>query len=177
MCPNINLLKTYKVYPRKLSFNYMTDRFFVYVYIDPFQPLKKPMAVKVQNKKYCFAFNPIYVGKGTGGGYRQNQHIADFLNNKNHNPKKRELFQKIQEGMADAVAKDAHQMPWNWKEYQNNYIIILETFNTAVDLLNFEVALINQLGTVFDKTGPLGNKIKNATKYDFAKRTGNGQVL
>jgi len=176
MCPNITLLKTYKVYPRKLDFNYMKDQFFIYVYLNPFKDYKRAKSFKVNNKEYCFAYEPIYIGKGTGAGYRQNQHLTAFLKGREKNRFKQEILEKISKGMADAAAKQEHTKPWNWKEYQDGYVIILETFQDPKQLLKFEMTLINNIGTIFDRTGPLANKIKNAYNYDNLS-TGNGPLL
>jgi len=176
MCPNINLLKTYKVYPRKLDFKYMTDKFFIYVYLNPFEDLKKPKEYYFDNYSYCFAYMPIYIGKGTGSGYRQNQHIKAFRDNREGNQLKVQAFQNLQNKMADAAAKQDHTKPWNWKEYQDSYIIILKTFNDPKQLLKYEMELIQGIGTVFNKTGPLVNKIRNAYKFDNLG-TGGGPLL
>jgi len=166
MCPNIQLLKTYRVYPRKLEFNYLKDKFFIYIYLDPFQEFQKPKVYNIDQKEYCFAYQPIYVGKGTGSGYRQNQHIKTFLSGRENNKIKVEAFKQIADKMANAAAKGDHTKPWNWKEYQDSYVIILETFFDPKQLLRFEVELIQGIGTIFDKTGPLVNKIKNAYRFD-----------
>lgn len=177
MCPNFALLKSYKVYPRKIDFNYMRDRFFIYVYLNPFKELRRPLTARAGGKEYCFAYEPIYVGKGTGAGYRQNQHLQNFKNDRESNIQKVKALSEIQKKMAEAVAKQDHSKPWNWQEYKDGYIVILEVFPDARHLLNFEIELINDIGTIYDHKGPLTNKIKNAYKYDFVDRTGNGQVL
>jgi hypothetical protein len=174
MCPGINLLKTYKVYPRKINFSYTRDNFFIYIYLDPFQELVKAKSYKIDNTEYCFAYMPIYVGKGTGAGYRQNQHLTSFKSGKENNVLKVEAFKRIQEKMADAAAKQDHTKPWNWKEYQDGYIIILETFNNPKKLLSFEIELIQSIGTIFDHSGPLTNKIKNAYKFN---NLGTGNII
>ena len=166
MCPNINLLKSYKVYPRKINFNYHKDKFFIYVYLDPFKEYNKPLAIKVNGPEYCFAYEPFYIGKGTGAGYRHNQHISSFKKNTENNPFKVAALKRIEEEMSLAAAKHIENKPWNWTEYQKQFVIILETFQDPKDLLKFEMSLINQLGTVKDKKGPLANKIKNAYKFD-----------
>jgi len=177
MCPNLNLLRSYKVYPRLLDFNYMKDRFYLYIYLDPFKELSSPLTIKIQGEEFCFAYTPIYLGKGTGAGYRHNQHVTSYLNTFENNQYKKKTFDGIHQQMSVAAAKNEHNKPHDWKEYQKSYIIILKTFETAVDLLRFETEFINKLGTQFDKTGPLSNKIKTATKYDFANSTGNGRIL
>jgi hypothetical protein len=154
----------------------MIDKFFIYVYLNPFKEYEKPKSFKFDNKEYCFAYEPIYVGKGTGAGYRQHQHLTSFLSGKEHNPYKIKILEKIRNGMATAVAKHDHTKPWNWKEYQEGYVIVLETFKDPKILLKTEVKIINEIGTQFDKTGPLANKIKNAYSYDNLG-TGSSPIL
>jgi hypothetical protein len=144
----------------------MVDKFFIYMYLDPFQEYVKPKEYNILNKNYCFAYAPIYVGKGTGAGYRQNQHLSTFISGRENNQYKKQVFDNIQRKMADAAAKGDHTKPWNWKEYQNAYIVILETFHDPKQLLKFEMELIQGIGTIFDKTGPLSNKIKNAYSFN-----------
>jgi len=177
MCPNFALLRTYKVYPRKIDFNYVKDRFFIYVYLDPFKELTKPLVARAGGKEWCFAYEPIYVGKGTGSGYRQHQHLQSFKNDKENNQFKKTKFQEIQKNMANAVAKNDREKPWNWDEYKVSYIIVLEVFPDARQLLNFEVELIKNIGTKVDNSGPLTNKIRNAYKFDFADRTDSGNLF
>jgi hypothetical protein len=177
MCPNINLLKSYKVYPRQTHFNYLKDLYFIYVYLNPFAELKQPMEVKTSEGTFCFAYLPIYVGKGTGSGYRQNQHIQAFLRGNENNILKKAAFEHLKDEMAKAASMGQKDKPWNWKEYQNSYVIILKTFDDPKKLIDFEISLIKQIGTVWDKTGPLTNKIKNVNKYDFVTGTGKTQVF
>lgn len=166
MCPNLTLLKTYKVYPRLTNFNYNIDNLFIYIYVDPFEELEKPKAYKAGGTEYCFAYSPIYLGKGTGAGYRQHQHLQAFIQGREKNPYKVAAFKKIQGQMAEAAATGDHTKPWNWKEYQERYIIILRTFQNPKDLLKFEMELIKNIGTVHNKRGPLANKITNAYAFD-----------
>jgi len=176
MCPNITLLKTYKVYPRKLDFNYLKDQFFVYVYLNPFEEYNRAKSFKISGKEYCFGYEPIYIGKGTGAGYRQNQHLTTFLKGRENNRFKNNTLERISKNMANAAAKQDISKPWNWKEYQEGYVIVLETFPDPKQLLKFEMEIINSIGTQFDKTGPLANKIKNAYSYENLS-TGNGPLL
>ncbi len=168
MCPNINLLRSYKVYPSEINFRYQAHKFFIYVYLNPF--IEYPTAMKAKAgsppKEYCFAYEPIYLGKGTASGYRHNQHLKAFQTKREKNIWKIKSFQNIQDKMAEAVATEDHTKPWNWKEYQQEYIIILETFQDPKELLRFEMQMINSFGTQWDNTGPLSNKIKNAYKFD-----------
>jgi len=166
MCPNIRLLKTYRVYPRRLDFNYHKDKFFIYIYLNPFKEFKRPKKYKIQGKEYCFAYEPIYIGKGTGAGYRQHQHITSFKSGKENNPYKVKVLNSIKDGMADAAAKNEDSKPMNWKEYQDGWVIVLETFQDPKQLLKFEMELINIIGVQKDRTGPLANKIKNAYAFD-----------
>ncbi len=171
MCPNMNLLKTYKVYPSKLDFKYHKHKFFTYVYLDPFEELPKPLEVTApvgssQPITFCFAYEPIYIGKGTGAGYRQNQHLKAFQSNKENNRYKVEAFQQIQKQMAEAAATQDNSKPWNWREYKEQYIKILYAFDDPKQLLRFEMTMIKEIGTRWDGTGTLTNKIKNAYKFD-----------
>jgi len=166
MCPNIALLKTYKVYPRKIEFNYLKDKFFIYIYLNPFVEYKRAKSYKIDNKEFCFAYEPIYIGKGTGAGYRQHQHLTAFLKGRENNSYKTKILDQISDGMAKAAATGDHTKPWNWKEYQTGYIVVLETFNDPKQLLKFEMKLINSIGTIFDHSGPLSNKIKNAYSFE-----------
>ncbi len=177
-CPNINLLKSYRVYPSQMNFNYQAHKFFVYVYLDPFQEFKRALTVKAGEPKveYCFAYAPIYLGKGTGAGYRHNQHLKAFQNKRENNQHKVKVFQEIQDGMARAAATEDHSKPWNWDEYKQGYVKILETFDDPKALLKFEMEMINGLGTKWDNTGYLSNKIKNAYKFDKLS-TGRPEVI
>ncbi len=168
MCPNIDLLRSYGVYPSKLDFNYHRYKFFIYVYLDPFQEFPKPFSVKagVPPKEYCFAYAPVYLGKGTGAGYRHNQHLKAFQSGRENNKYKVEAFKKIQDQMAEAAATQDSSKPWDWKEYKLKYVKILETFDDPKTLLKFEMEMISGLGTKWDNTGYLANKIKNAYKFD-----------
>ena len=176
MCPSINLLKTYKVYPSVLNLSYSKDKFFIYVYLDPFHEFQKPFSVKVQGTEYCFAYEPFYIGKGTNAsGYRQNQHISAFLKDKETNRLKIEKFQEVKEHMVQSAAQHDISKPWNWKEFQENYIKILKTFDNPTDLLKFEMEIIQKIGTVYQHKGPLVNKITNA--YRFEKLSAGKQPL
>jgi hypothetical protein len=166
MCPNINLLKTYGVYPSKVDFQYQSYKFFIYVYLNPFKEYKRPVIHKAgfPEQEFCFAYEPIYIGKGTGPGYRQNQHLSAFLNKKENNAWKVKTFNEIQANMAKAAANMQTDKPWNWEEYKKKYVKVLETFTTPKELLDFEMDLINSIGTQAKGNGPLTNKITNAYK-------------
>jgi hypothetical protein len=149
-----------------MDFNYARDNFFVYVYLNPFEEFDKPKKYKVGSQEFCFAYEPIYIGKGTGAGYRQHQHLAAFRQGRETNPYKKEIFESIYDDMAKAAAENDHTKPWNWKEYQDRYIIILDTFQDPKLLLKFEIDLIKNIGTLHGKKGPLANKITNAYAFD-----------
>lgn len=162
MCPNQRLLKTYKVYPKLHEFQYLRENFFIYIYMNPFREYDRPYNIKVQGLDFCMAYEPLYVGKGSNGnGYRQNQHIQAFLSDKEQNSIKTKWFKYLDEQMKKAQAMGDHTKPWNWKEYQKDWINVVRTFPTAQDLLKFEVEMIQKIGTKWDGTGPLVNKIKN----------------
>lgn len=161
-CPNMELLKRYKMFPRQLDFNYMKDRYFIYIYLDPFTELGKPFEVKTSEKKVCFAYEPIYIGKGTGAGYRHNQHISVFNREKEHNQYKIDKFKLIENQMREAAVAQNHSKPWNWKDYQNIWVFILSVEKDINSLLRNEMELIKTIGTLWDNTGPLTNKIKNS---------------
>lgn len=174
MCPNIHLLKTYKVFPRKLNFNYVTDAFFIYIYLNPFVEFQTPKSYKIGNREFCFAYEPIYVGKGTGAGYRHNQHLSTFIRGNENNSFKVQVFSELQNNLADAASKQERDKPWNFDEYQKQYVVILETFQDPRALLDFEMKLINNIGTLKDQKGPLANKIVNA--YKFGNLSGGRQI-
>jgi len=145
--------------------------------LDPFTEYQQPKEVKVKNENFCFAYEPFYIGKGTGAGYRHNQHISAFIKGNENNPFKIQKFKELAEKMAEAAAKHENSKPWNWSEYQKNWVIILKTFDNPKDLLEFEMEFIKKLGT--KKTGgPLTNKIENAFRYSaHLMNTGKSSIL
>jgi hypothetical protein len=162
-CNNLNLLRLYKIYPKIDNFNYMRYQFYIYIYLDPFEKLDKPFKIKApDNKDYCSAYTPIYVGKASrGAGYRHNQHIQSYLKNKENNVLKIKKFKEIEKNMAYAKKHNLIGVPHDWKEYQLNWIVIHQSFNDAKKLLDYEVKLIQTLGTQYKRKGPLVNKIEN----------------
>jgi hypothetical protein len=155
----------------------MRDRFFIYAYLDPFKELTKPLQVTAGSKEICFGYEPFYIGKGTGSGYRQHQHLKEFLDKREINRYKVEKLVEIESNMAKAAAKGDISKPWNWEEFQKEWIIIIDTFENSHALVNFELELINKIGTRFDNSGPLTNKIKRQSKFDYISKTGNGQLM
>lgn len=161
-CPNDSLLKTYKMFPRLHEFSYMRDKYFIYVYLNPFKEYRTSLKFKVQGIQFCSAFEPIYVGKGTNGnGYRHNQHISAFLNNKENNRIKVKIFKEIENEMKKAKELKLVNKPWDWQEYQKGWVFVVRSLNSQEELKRFEMQMINTIGTRWDATGPLVNKIKN----------------
>ena len=161
-----NILKLYKVFPKIENFNYLRYQYYIYVYLNPFKEYKKPKLVNFKtdkNYEFIFAYEPIYIGKAsTGTGYRHNQHIQKFQSNQEHNQLKVKKFKELESGFEKAKKENSIYLPHNWKEYQSNWIVILQEFNNPKDLLNFEVTFIKTLGTEYTKKGPLVNKIENS---------------
>jgi hypothetical protein len=157
-----NVLKLYKMYPKIDDFNYLRYQFYIYVYLNPFKEYKKPELI---NKEYITKYELLYVGKASnGGGYRHNQHINKFISNQEHNPLKVKAFKELEEGFRKAKQQGSFSLPHDWKEYQNNWIVLLKDFNTSKELMKFEMELINSVGTLYTKKGKqntLVNKIEN----------------
>ncbi len=163
MCPNKALLKTYKIFPKLHEFSYMREKYFVYMYLNPFKEYNEPYSFKVLGTEFCTMYEPLYIGKGTGGsGYRQNQHIKNFTSNKEQNQIKIKWFKYIEDEMEKAKKAKLVNRPWNWNEYKKDWVQVIKTFDSAEDLLEFEIKMIREVGTRWDATGPLTNKIKNA---------------
>lgn len=159
----IELLKLYKVYPKIQDFHHLKYKYYMYVYLDPFKELDKPLLFKSKKHEYISAYEPIYIGKASSGtGYRHNQHITNYINKKEHNPQKIKKFQELEKNFRLAEKQHSFTKPHNWKEYQSGWIILLEAFNDPKKLLESEVELIKNIGTVYNKKGPLVNKIENS---------------
>jgi len=162
-----DLIKNYKVYPRIQNFNYLAHRQFLYVYLDPFNCYVDHDKIGVVNldgrfKKYYFAYEPFYIGKGTGTGYRHNQHIAYFLKNTSvENKETVQKFKEIQKKFNDVMNSKIYG-PGNWNEYQANFVLILDVLERdedPVNLLRKEMSFVNAIGTIKEGTGPLTNQI------------------
>jgi len=166
LCPNKDTLQLYKIFPKIDDFNYMKYQFYIYIYINPFKPLQKPVTIStLKNKEHCLAFEPLYVGKASRGfGYRHNQHISSFIKGSENNILKVKAFKELENKMKLSKSLNTSSMPHDWKEYQMNWVTIIEEFDNKDDLLKYEVDLIKQLGTQYTKTGKLNtlvNKIEN----------------
>jgi len=172
---SLSLIGLHKVIPRVDLHDYKNNHFYIYCYLNPFKKGVKKFEVdfdKDLNDKYnlsasptefIFGYEPIYIGKATGAGYRHNQHLIEFakspqdIDDNNRiviNHYKKEAFQNIEKNMEEN--KDDN-LPSNWKEYKDNWIIILTTANDQEELMRKEKALINSIGTIRKGTGSLTN--------------------
>lgn len=151
-----------KVTPRINHFDYKKYHFYLYVYLNPFRKWDK--SYSILGETVHFAFEPIYIGKATGDGYRHNQHIAEYLKNGSeqladgqiHNEVKKRAFAEVEKNMNHAT--DPH-LPRNWDEYQRDWVIILKGFQTAEELSNAENAFVKIIGNKRRGTGPLTNAL------------------
>ena len=162
---NLPITKYEKVRPRLHFFDYNIHKFYIYVYLDPFK--EKYSKYKLPNGEVIeFMYEPVYVGKGTGAGFRLNQHIAEYLKNgqeenkgiKIHNELKRRKFKEIENNML-RYGHGNIDFPREWKEYKKNWIIILGEYGTAQQLEAAERNFIKGIGTQRKGTGPLVNAI------------------
>lgn len=165
-----NLLKLYKIYPKIEDFNYLKYQYYIYIYLNPFKEYKKPKLIKfkVDNKDYEYItmYEPFYIGKASnGGGYRHNQHIQKFKSEQEGNKLKTDYFKELELNFEKAQKKGIFYQPHNWKEFQRDWICILKDFNNPKDLIKFEMSIIKSLGTIYNKKGPLVNKIENSYIY------------
>ena len=183
-CPPIALLRSYKVYPREIKFDYFKVQYFLYVYLDPFKSLQKPL----EAAGFCFGFEPFYVGKGAGTGYRQNHHVQSFANRKKNprevqgwNSYKLKKFEEIEKKMEQAAARHDTDLPWDWNDYKDQWIIIAFSSDDPNATIDREMSLIKGLGVVDGgsgtrsevKRGPLINRITNSFKQDGIVRRKN----
>jgi len=117
-----------------------------------------------------FAYEPVYIGKAANRtSYRMNQHLNDFLkNNKtSYNDIKSKVFSEIQSNFSKALPGQ----PKNWKEYKDNFIIVLESFEDERSLAQREIELIGKIGCLKNGTGPLVNKIVSYNQLQFKNAT------
>jgi len=153
-----------KVRPRINHFDYKKYPFYVYVYLDPFD--EKQYKFKMPGEYLEFAYTPIYIGKATGAGFRQNQHIAEFVKSDKevighrtvYNQVKRERFKKLELDMKQYGHKNI-KYPRNWEEYQKNWVIIIKAFSNSDALVRYEAAAIKTVGTTKRGNGPLSNAL------------------
>lgn len=168
--PDLILFYSYKMYPREITFDYHKHRYYIYFYLNPFKEyISENKLGYIEDPLIFFGYEPIYVGKGvTSHGYRFNQHISNFLKNKETNQKKKEKFQEID----NLMKKNLPDKPRNWNDYKQNYIIIYKTFPNEKELLFYEMKIINAIGTLYtpENPGPLTNKITTFEMKKIKKR-------
>lgn len=156
----INVLE--KVRPRINHFDYKKYPFYTYVYLNPFKEVQ--LKYKLPGQYLEFAYEPFYIGKASGAGFRHNQHIAEYLKTgketKNHkiihDPMKREYFQQLEKDMKQYGSTNV-KYPRNWEEYQRDWIIIIKALNNPDALSRFESSTIKIIGTIKRGNGPLVN--------------------
>jgi hypothetical protein len=138
-----------KVCPRELYFDYTKHNFFIYVYLDPFQEINKKFHVD-DNTSFTFKYRPFYIGKGsTGKGFRHNQHLADYINNREKIKTKDKVnyLEEIKKKMDSNT--DLHK-PSTPEEYKKMWIVILKSVDTHHELVQLEHNLISSLGRIRD---------------------------
>ena len=153
-----------KVKPRINYHNYKIHHFYLYVYLDPFK--EEYYKFNIGGEIVEFAYRPIYIGKATNAGFRHNQRIAEYLKNGReenrgiaiHNQIKKDYFKAIETNMIK-LGNSSPDYPRDWKEYQKNWVIIMKSFQTQIQLMQAEAMYIKTIGTIRKKTGPLTNAL------------------
>ncbi len=156
--------KYQKVFPKVDYHDYKIHHFYTYVYLDPFDETN--LVYNINGQKVEFAYRPIYIGKATNKGYRHSQHIAEYVKNGSesngyrtiHNQIKKETFRQLETNMRKR-GHSSPDFPSNWKEYQDNWVIIMKTYNSQIQLQQGEKDLIRGIGTIKTGRGPLTNAI------------------
>jgi len=107
--------------------------YYIYAYINPFKKLDKPVKVEINGKQYIFMYEVFYIGKAvSNSAYRMNQHLAEYLQNKNRlkDKAKYNTFTSIKVNMNKLKKTDEdvikYDLPLTWENYKNNWIIILD---------------------------------------------------
>ena len=161
------ILYTYRIYPRIDSFNYLKHSFYIYCYLDPskcYLDDEKILEVDTSFKKFYFAYEPFYVGKGVNRvGYRFNHHINEFLANRpDSNIAKRQKFKEIEQKMR------RRELPiTTWQEYKRDFIILMINFDNEKDLLQCEFELIHNIGSIYHKNeNEKGSLVNQILKYE-----------
>ena len=154
-------LKFDKVIPRINHFNYYDHTFYVYCYLNPFkEDIKKYTLDGVET---TFGYEPYYIGKATGNGFRHNQHIAEFKkNNKdmNHNVFKYKYMTMLDSNMKEVEKNPGKfdvSMPRNWDEYQEQWVVVLRGYPSQQELQDGEMKMIKEIGTIKNGQGTLTN--------------------
>lgn len=117
------------------------ERFYVYIYLDP----RKPGRYSYDGLNMSFLYEPFYVGKGCGNRYKQHISEAKRTFNKKDNNLKLNKIRKI---------------------LKTSYPIILKLYkniNEDFSLL-LEEKIINSMGLLYKKTGPLTNLLDKGGK-------------
>jgi hypothetical protein len=157
----LKYLSFQKVIPKDNYHDLKVHRFYIYCYLDPFKPVQATYTVL--GKPFTFGYEPLYIGKASSNhGYRHNQHIAEFLKGKDSEEPYSELGNQIKTKKFQELDKQIKEnnnpnLPSSWDEYQKTWIIILEHFDTAPDLIEAEKAFIHTIGTIAKNSGPLVN--------------------
>ena len=151
-----------KVRPRINHFDHKLYPFYTYVYLNPFKEVQ--LKYKLPGQYLEFAYEPFYVGKATGSGFRHNQHIVDYLKTGKetinhqtiHDPHKRDAFRQLEKDMK-SLGHTNVKYPRDWEEYQRDWIIVIKALNNAEALSRFESTVIKTIGTQKRGNGPLVN--------------------
>jgi len=151
-----------KVRPRINHFDYKKYPFYTYVYLNPFKEVD--LKYRLPGQFLEFAYEPFYVGKATGAGFRHNQHIAEYLKTGketiNHrtinDPHKRDAFRQLEKDMNQYGSTNV-KFPRDWKEYQRDWIIVIKASSDQSSLVRFEKSVISTIGTLKTGRGPLVN--------------------
>jgi len=157
----VDYMKFQKIHPRIDIHNYKEQKFYLYCYLDPFNDTI--LKYIINNQRYVFGYRPLYVGKATGAGYRHNQHLVEFAKSNMDiddnlktfpNMWKKQIFADLEKKMLMNKNPD---LPSNWNEYKDNWIIIMDTANSSEELIEKEKEIINKIGTLRKRTGYLVN--------------------
>ena len=174
---DFSVQQLHKIVPKINFHDYKLHNYYLYVYLDPFMPKEKVYKLPLNSKdpeeldkNYTFYFRPIYIGKASNKGYRHNQHIASFLtgpydeaagtDEEVYNVNKRSEFISLQNKMKlvkEFPEKFDSSIPMDWKDYQRDWIMILDSFDNHEDLVKAEAAIIKEIGTIKKGNGPLVN--------------------
>lgn len=159
---NTKYLDMYKILPRINYHDYKQHKFYIYCYLDPFD--KRITKFNIANQVYNFGYTPIYIGKASNSGFRQNQHIPEYLKagseeigpQKIHNEIKKKRFAEIDQNMK---SHNNYDLPKNWDEYKANWVILIDAYQTHDELVQAEKEFIRGIGTIRKGSGPLVNAL------------------
>ena len=106
--------------------------YYIYVYLDPFDRLEKPVKMKINGKDYTFYYRPFYIGKAISNtSQRMYQHIADYVMNRQRikNLDKHETFKHIEKEIKEVKENGdrlKYDLPADLKMYKNHWIVVGE---------------------------------------------------